>query len=120
MTTPNEPAQFGETIRGLREQKQISLRKFAETVGMSPTYLSKVERGEFPPPAEEKVLAIAAALQQDPDKLLALAGRVASDLTKIIQERPHDMATFLRVAQGRSSEALRRAIDTLREGDETK
>ena len=28
-------------------------------IGVSPTYLSKVERDEFPPPAEDKVKAIA-------------------------------------------------------------
>lgn len=67
---------------------------------MSPTYLSKVERDEFPPPAEEKIKAIARELGKDPDELLALAGRVASDLEEIIQQKPREMATFLRASRG--------------------
>lgn len=91
---------FGSTVRALREEKEIGLRRFADKVGMSPTYLSKVERGDFPPPGEEKIVAIAQALNKDADELLALAGRVASDLEKIIQETPKEMATFLRAARG--------------------
>ncbi len=75
---------------------------------MSPTYLSKVERDEFKPPTEEKVRAIAEALGQDPDELLALAGRVSSDLADIIQRHPREMATFLRAANGLSAEEARR------------
>lgn len=98
---PRKPERkFGTTLRALREAKMIGLRKFAKAVGMSPTYLSKVERGEFPPPSEEKVVAIAHALAQDPDEILALAGRVASDLAEIIRQHPREMATLLRIAHG--------------------
>ena len=55
---------------------------------MSPTYLSKVERSEFPPPAEKKIVAIAKQLKLHPDELLGLAGRVASDVSQIIQKQP--------------------------------
>jgi len=99
---------FGDRIRHLRTGREISLRAFAKQIDMSPTYLSKVERGEFPPPAEQKVKAMADALDQDPDELLALAGRVASDLPKIIQRAPREMATFLRTAKGLSPEAIGR------------
>lgn len=90
---------FGAHIRALREAQQISLRKFADKVGISPTYLSKVERDDFPPPGEETVKKFAAALDQDPDELLALAGKVSSDLPEIIQERPRELASFLRTTR---------------------
>ena len=99
---------FGATVRRLREAQKMGLRKFAQTVGMSPTYLSKVERDEFQPPTEEKVRAIADALGQDPDELLALAGRVSADLADIIQRQPREMATFLRAANGLSAEEMQR------------
>jgi len=102
---------FGATVRRLREEQRIGLRKFAQLVGMSPTYLSKVERDEFKPPTEEKVRAIAEALGQDPDELLALAGRVSTDLTDIIQRHPREMATFLRAANGLSAEQMRRLAE---------
>jgi transcriptional regulator with XRE-family HTH domain len=69
----NDDSSFAATLRRLREERKIGLRKFAHMVGMSPTYLSKVERDEFNPPSEEKIRAIAAALGQDADELLALA-----------------------------------------------
>jgi transcriptional regulator with XRE-family HTH domain len=104
----DEGGSFGATVRRLREERRIGLRKFAQSVGMSPTYLSKVERDEFKPPTEEKVRAIATALGQDADELLALAGRVASDLTDIIQRHPREMATFLRAANGLSANEMSR------------
>lgn len=63
---------------------------------VSPAYLSKVERGEVPPPVEEKVRSIAEVLDCDPDQLLALADRVASDLTDIIKSHPRELAVLLR------------------------
>jgi transcriptional regulator with XRE-family HTH domain len=101
-------ADFGKRIRRLRTERKISLRSFAKTIGISPTYLSKVERGEFPPPAEARVKAIAEALMLDSDELLALAGKVASDLPDIIQRRPREMATFLRTARGLSAADIER------------
>jgi hypothetical protein len=50
---------FGAFIRREREAKEIGLREMAKKIGVSPTCLSKVERDEFPPPAEDKVREIA-------------------------------------------------------------
>ncbi len=99
---------FGAFIRRERGVKEIGLREMAKKIGVSPTYLSKVERDEFPPPAEDKVRKIAGVLGLDADELLALAGRVASDLTDIIRERPREMADFLRAAKGLTGEDMDR------------
>jgi HTH-type transcriptional regulator, competence development regulator len=99
---------FGAFIRREREAKEIGLREMAKKIGVSPTYLSKVERDEFPPPAEDKVRSIAAIIGQDTDELLALAGRVASDLTEIIRKQPREMADFLRAAKGLTAEDMAR------------
>lgn len=107
----NQETQFGARVRSLRKQKQISLRKFAERVGISPTYLSRVERDEFPPPAENTVVAIAKALGVDPDELLALANRIASDLSEIIKRHPREMATFLRSSKGLTAQDLKHLTD---------
>jgi HTH-type transcriptional regulator, competence development regulator len=103
-----EGERFGAFIRREREAREIGLREMAKKIGVSPTYLSKIERDEFPPPAEDKVRNIAAILGHDADELLALAGRVASDLTDIIRERPREMADFLRAARGLTAEDMAR------------
>ena len=99
---------FGALVRREREAKEIGLREMAKKIGVSPTYLSKVERDEFPPPAEYKVRKIAEIIGRDADELLALAGRVASDLTDIIRQRPREMADFLRAAKGLTADDLAR------------
>jgi hypothetical protein len=66
---------------------------------MSPPYLSKVEHGEFAPPAEKKVKAIAKELDLSADELLALAGRVAKDIRVIINKYPLDWTEVLRTAR---------------------
>lgn len=79
---------FGAHLRRLREKQGIGLRKLATTIGISPTYLSKIERGEMPPPAERQVVALARTLGQDPDVFLAMADKIASDLPAIIEKHP--------------------------------
>jgi HTH-type transcriptional regulator, competence development regulator len=91
---------FGARVRREREQQKIGLRQAAKKIGVSPTYLSMVERDEFPPPAEDRVRAIAKLLELDEDELLALAGKVGSDLRDIIRKRPREMASFLRSVEG--------------------
>ena len=102
----HQEQEFGATIRDLREKRRIGLRQFAKMIGVSATYLSKIERGEMQPPAEDRVKEIARRLDQDPDALLALAGKVSSDLNEIIRTHPQAMASFLRSASGLSSQEL--------------
>jgi len=80
-----EGLKFGAFVRREREAREIGLREMAKKIGVSPTYLSKVERDEFTPPTEDKVRAIAQIIECDADELLALAGRMPSDLADIIK-----------------------------------
>ena len=113
---------FGALIRGLREKRLktdrgFSLRRFAATIGVSPTYLCKIERDEFPPPSEERIVAIADALGENPDRLLALAGKVPSDLSRIILRRPEIIADFLRKADKIGEKGLKKMIRKIDDGE---
>lgn len=101
---------FGAFIRAQREAKEIGLREMAKMIGVSPTYVSKVERDEFPPPAEDKVRLIAGVIGCDVDELLARAGKVASDLSGIIKQQPKEMASFLRAAKGLTADDLGKLV----------
>lgn len=57
---------FGMLLRGLREQRRISLRKFAESIGMDPSNYSRIERGEVAPPGEDVLSRIACGLGIEP------------------------------------------------------
>ncbi|HZZ77100.1 MAG TPA: helix-turn-helix transcriptional regulator [Gemmataceae bacterium] len=98
---------FGQVIRTKRLEKGFSLRKFAELVGVSPTYLSQVEQGNCDPPTAERVRRMAEILGENADELTALAGRVPDDLPAIIQKHPKPIAEFLRAASGLTAEQLR-------------
>ena len=99
---------FGVFIRRDREGKEIGLREMAKMIGVSPTYLSKVERDEFPPPAEDKVKAIAKIIGCDTDDLLARAGRVSTDISEIIKRHPVELAALLRTTKGLTADAIAR------------
>ena len=102
---------FGDLIRKRRQQKQkddptYSLRQFAGKVGLSPTFISKMETGEFDPPGVDKIKKIAKTLDLDPDELLNLAKKIDPELKEIVNEKKA-MADFLRTASGLSEEKLR-------------
>jgi transcriptional regulator with XRE-family HTH domain len=97
---------FGAFIRRKREAKELGLREVAKMIGVSPTYLSKVERDEFPPMAEDRVRAIAEIIEYDADDLLARAGRVSSDITDIIKRHPVELAALLRTTKELSAEDI--------------
>jgi len=99
---------FGAFVRRHREAKEIGLREMAKMIGVSPTYLSKVERDEFPPPAEDKVKAVAKIIDCDVDDLLARAGRVSTDISDIIKRHPVELAALLRTTKGLTADDITR------------
>lgn len=99
---------FGQVLRRRRLEKGYSLRKFAEMVGISPTYLSQVEQGNVDPPTAERVRRMAELLDANPDEWIALAGRMPEDLPEIIQQQPTELPELLREASGLTAEELRK------------
>lgn len=103
---PDEREKFGAFIRREREAREIGLREMAKMIGVSPTYLSKVERDEFAPPAEDKVKAIAKIIECDADDLLARAGRVSTDISDIIKRQPVELSALLRTTKGLTADDI--------------
>jgi transcriptional regulator with XRE-family HTH domain len=98
--------EFGNRIRELREKKKavdpsFSLRQFAQKVGISATFLSKIEKGEFAPPQAKHIITMAELLDVDADELLALADKTDPELEEIIKSEPKAMADLLRTASAR-------------------
>ncbi|HEX5069474.1 MAG TPA: helix-turn-helix transcriptional regulator [Vicinamibacterales bacterium] len=113
---------FGSYLRHQREQRRgkdaaFSVRQVAARVGIEPSYLSKIERGEQPPPSEETIAAIARELDEDTDVLLALAGKVSSDLQAIIRKRPALFAQLIRELRHLPDHAVLRVVREVRDGE---
>jgi transcriptional regulator with XRE-family HTH domain len=113
---------FGDYVRERREtrrqtDRRFSVRQVAQRIGVEPAYLSKIERNEVAPPSEEKVRALAEDLGEDPDVLLALAGKVSSDLLAIIRARPEVFGELIRQLKAVPDHAILRLVREVRDGD---
>ena len=86
---------FGEHIRQWREERGVGLRQFAKALGVSATFISKMERGTGPLPGEETIRKMAVYFGKNPDELLAMADKVAADVLAIIIKQPA-YARFIR------------------------
>ena len=100
------PVPFGHALRAKRVEKEISLRKFAELVGVSPTYLSQVEQCNLMPPTTDRIKRMAELLGEDADKWIMLAGRIPDDISRIISEHPTEVARLLRAIRGMSGDRI--------------
>lgn len=56
----------GTAIRAHRQAQRLSIRALAQLTGLTPGYLSRLERGQIKKPAREKLLRIAEALGVPP------------------------------------------------------
>ncbi len=113
---------FGSYVRERRERlreedPRFSVRQLAQRIGVEPSYLSKVERGEVAPPSEATIVRLVAELEEDPDVLLALAGKVSSDLQEAIRKRPELFAALIRELKGMPDQAVLRLVREVRDGN---
>lgn len=114
--------EFGSYIRKKRESllqndRSFSLRQVAGRVGIKPTYLSKIERGELAPPSEQVIRKLAEELIENQDILLALGGKVSQDLKDIILQRPELMAELLRQIKEMPDHAILCVVREVKDGD---
>ena len=89
---------FGDILNRLRLEARIGLRELARLIDKSAGYLSDVENNHVPPPSEEVILTIAAALNVDKDQLLIAAQKMDPELTHYVSHEPQ-AADFLRRAK---------------------
>lgn len=109
---------LGGRIRRKRAEHKLGLRETAAKVGISPTYLSRIETmDEKTPPAEDVIRKLADLLLDDFDELMQLAGRVPEDVEKVIKADP-TMPAFLRTAREKnlSGEDLMKLLEGQKKG----
>ncbi|MBQ6474261.1 MAG: helix-turn-helix transcriptional regulator [Victivallales bacterium] len=94
--------EFGEYLIGLRDARKqtdptFSMRGVANKIGISPTYLNKIERGEQPA-SDETIRKLAEVFDVSADEIFAHAERIDPNLEKTLagHEAPAQMAAFLR------------------------
>ncbi len=86
-----ETGEFGARLRELRKKAGLSQRELGDKIGVSFTYLSKIESGVMPPPSENIISQLAEVLNANEDELMILAGKIppdiAQDMVQILKNR---------------------------------
>jgi HTH-type transcriptional regulator, competence development regulator len=100
------------------EPRRYSQRQVALRAGFEPSYLSKVEREQaISPPSEETLSRLAADLGLDRDVVLALAGKVSSDVQAVIRRRPELFSQLIREMRDLPDHAVLRLVREVRDGE---
>jgi transcriptional regulator with XRE-family HTH domain len=112
---------FGEYLKHKREEKQISLREVARTLGVSAPFLSDVENNRRGPLTEERLADLAKVLhlnEKEQAEMYDIVGKqkglLAPDLNPYVTERPYVNAA-LRAARNleANEEDWQRFVDDL-------
>ena len=100
---------FGDKVRELRTTKGLSQRVLGERVGVSFTYISKVENGKLDfgdYPSEDLIRRLAAALDADEEELLLLAEKIPEPIRRRFFERPDAFRLLARLDDKRLDRLL--------------
>jgi transcriptional regulator with XRE-family HTH domain len=112
---------FGEYLKHKREEKHISLREVARTLGVSAPFLSDVENNRRGPLTEERLADLAKVLnlnEKEKAEMYDIVGKqkglLAPDLNPYVTERPYVNAA-LRTARNleATEEDWQRFVDDL-------
>ncbi|WP_293687768.1 helix-turn-helix domain-containing protein [Thiolapillus sp.] len=112
---------FGETIRDLRVAQDLGLRETAALVGISPAYLSRIERGKERPPRPEVIKTLAKTLAADPDVLFRLSSSTDPEIVDYLHDNPEAMILlrYLKDA-GFTPEKIKQLFGTAQELSDSK
>ena len=100
---------FGNRLRAMRTAKGLSQRALGERVGVSFTYISKVENGKLDfgdYPSEDLNCRLAAALDTDEEELLLLAEKIPEAIRRRFFERPDAFRLIARLDDRRLDRVL--------------
>lgn len=73
---------FGEYLKQLRKKKGLTIKKLAELAGLSPSYLSRIERGERNIPNARFLKKLASPLNLTPQQMMIAAGYLNNETDK--------------------------------------
>jgi transcriptional regulator with XRE-family HTH domain len=105
---------LGAFLRKTRLNRKLSLRRAASNAGLSPMYLSLLERDACGPPSDEKLESLAKVLE-DPNlaNLFAKAGRVTPRVSKIILQHPTQWSELLHACEHLEADDLSKLKETI-------
>ena len=115
MANKSREKSLGEVIRDARVGTGRSLREFARSLEITPSYQSDIENDRRVP-SEEVLKKMADLLALDFKDLMALAGRFGKEAERYLRRRPTAGALFRKLSEADAPEEVLRKL--LREAEE--
>lgn len=111
---------FGQEVRRLRKEKMLTQRELAILLGVTPTYISKIENNNFEVlPSESVITNLAHHLDCEADTLLELAGKIdVKSLQEKAMEDPDTAFILRRIQKGLSKDKIQKLADEIKEDDD--
>lgn len=100
----NEPTTFGDYIREERSRNDLGLREAARALGISASYLSRLEAGVFRPPSGSKLLRIAQVYGSDIKRMMDLAKNREAEVMAADSDVAPAVQAFYRIAHDQPPE----------------
>lgn len=109
-----DAASFGIALRECRRAAGLSQRELADQAGLDFSYISKIENGRMPPPAADTVVGICRVLGVRAEELLALTGKIPSEVQQAVSSSSAAQKFLLEAQQmGLTDEEWRRLETSL-------
>ena len=100
---------FADAVKVMREQRHLTKAELAERSGLAPSYMSRLESGDYKSPSIETLVSIARGMEMDPRDLLVLSGYVPEDYVSAVRVVSEEQV--VRITQ----EAIRRISEVARD-----
>jgi transcriptional regulator with XRE-family HTH domain len=111
---------LGQVIRDARVAAGTSLREFARTLEITPSYQSDIENDRRIP-SEEVLKRVAGLLSLDFEELMALGGRFGDDAERYLRRHPTAGALFRKLSETNAPEdILRKMLQEAKEFEKKK
>jgi transcriptional regulator with XRE-family HTH domain len=94
----NNDVSLGEQLRAARVAKGLGLRELARAIEKAPSYVSDIEYDRRVP-SEAVLRSVCEALDLDPDRMLALAGRLGDEADRYLRREPAARMLLRRVQE---------------------
>ncbi len=86
---------FGKILKSIRLERGIGIKKLASDIGVSYTYISKLENDKSMP-SSDFIKRIADYFNYNSDKLYVSANKLPHDVEEIIRDNPEEAINYLR------------------------
>ena len=98
-------------LKYVRNEKGLTVRGFAELIGVDPSSLSRLERGEVAFPSNELLTKIATSLGRSEAEVYLAAGRVSPDLAaRLEREMPMAILQIGRILESLATDPAEYAM----------